>query len=61
VMHCPAHKKTRNEMIPAGGRGARNLSKLLTELKLFPHLLRFISHSGHMWTVFGEIPDQPNQ
>jgi hypothetical protein len=61
VMHCPAHKNARNEMIRAGGRGARNLSKLLTEPKLFPHLLRFIGHSGRMRTVFGEIPDQPNQ
>jgi hypothetical protein len=59
VMHCPAHKNARREMIRAGGRGARDLPKLLTEPKLFPHFFRFIGHSGCMRSVFGEIPDQP--
>jgi hypothetical protein len=61
VMHCPAHKNARREMIRAGGRGARDLSKLLTEPKLFPHLFRFIGHSRRMQSVFGEIPEQPTQ
>ena len=61
VMHCPAHKNVRCEMIGAGGRGARDLSKLLTEPKFFPHLFQFIGHSRRMQSVFGEIPDQPTQ
>jgi len=38
VLHCPAHKNVRCEMIQAGRREARDLSKLLSESELFPHL-----------------------
>jgi len=61
VMHCLAHKNARHEMIQVGGRGARDLSKLLTEPKLFPHLFQFIGHSRCMQSIFGEILDQPTQ
>jgi hypothetical protein len=38
VLHCPAHGPARHEMFHMAGRDARNLSKLLTTPKLFPHL-----------------------
>jgi len=49
-------------MTRAAGINAMDISKLLSEKTLLPHLLKFISATGRLHTVFGSIPDikEPN-
>ena len=56
LMRCLAHNNARHEMITAVGRDAREVSKLLSSITLFPHLFKFIGRSERLRTVFGPIP-----
>jgi len=57
LIRCPAHRKARNTMIRNAGIDATNMSKLLSERSLLPHLFCFISASGRLRSVFGKIPE----
>jgi len=43
-------------MIRNAGIDATNMDKLLSEKSLLPHLFQFISTSGRLRSVFGDIP-----
>jgi len=56
LIRCPAHRSARNTMIRNAGIDATNMDKLLSEKSLLPHLFQFISTSGRLRSVFGDIP-----
>jgi len=57
LFRCSAHREARQAMTRAAGIDAMDLNKLLSEKTLIPHLLKFISATGRLHTVFGNIPD----
>jgi len=57
LIRCPAHRSTQNIMIRDAGIEATKMDKILSEKSLLPHLFRFISTSGRLRSVFGNIPE----
>ena len=57
LIRCPAHRSARNTMIRDAGMNATKMNKLLSEKSLLPHLFQFISTSGRLRSVFGNIPE----
>jgi hypothetical protein len=59
LIHCPAHRDARRELVRAGGLQTQILTKLLGSPKLIPHLFRFLGCTSRFHTVHGELPPLP--
>jgi ribonuclease HI len=60
LFFCPAHAAARHAMYYVGGRDARVKSQLLSQPALLSLLFRFVAHTAHLRSIYGDIPALPN-
>jgi ribonuclease HI len=60
LLHCPKHLHACQALYSAAGPDAHVLCKLLGNPKLWPHLFRYLSRTGHFHSVHGSLTAMPN-